>query len=34
MKRGLAEVTARLTTAEHPIERAASAIVEFLEKDK
>jgi lipid-A-disaccharide synthase len=34
MKRDLAEVTAKLTTSEHPIERAASAIVEFLEKDR
>jgi len=34
MKADLAEVTARLTTREHPIERAASAIVEFLEKDR
>jgi len=32
MKQGLAEVTARLTTPEHPIERAACSIAEFLEK--
>ena len=34
MRADLAEVAAQLTTREHPIERAASAIVEFLEKDR